>query len=148
MPGLQAPQPRQPMAAEMQNWYTGRNNARNQYMQQQATSTYNRGQADIARGQNLRNLSYNQGLQRRTFDDPYIGRGIFNSGIRRQGLQDFRTQGEMARGDIDQGYASTMGGYNLQDLQARDAYDSYMRNSKLQENARRYDLASEIRGII
>jgi hypothetical protein len=148
MAALTAPQPEQPLPTEIANWSMGRDNARQQYMQNQAQSIYNKGQVGLSRDTALRQSTMLAGQQRHTFDDPYIGRGIFNSGIRRGGLVDWRNQQQMNEGNIQNQYLASMGQQLITDTGAQDAYDTYMRNSQLQEDARRTELAQQIKGII
>lgn len=143
-----APQPEQPSATEVANWQIGRQGARQQYLNQQAQSAYNVGQAQLTQTRAMQQQNFNAGQQRRTFDDPYIARGIFNSGIRTQGLQDWNTQQLMNVNNIGDQYSNAIFQQQMQDREALQARNDYLLNSQLQEDARRLDLQSQIKGIL
>ena len=75
----------QPTPVEIQQWQQGAGNARQAYDQASARTKYLQGTATNAYGLQNRQATYNNQQQRQTFDDPYIGRGIFHSGIRAGG---------------------------------------------------------------
>jgi len=148
MAAITAPKPQQPNPVEIQQWQQGASNARQGYDQESARLTYMRNQAQQSYGMQNQQAAYNNRLQRQGFDDPYIGRGIFNSGIRKAGLSGMYQQqaNEAANRQFD--YTSTMGGYNLQDYLAMQGRDTTINNLQQQELARRAQLAAEIKGII
>lgn len=147
-----APAPQEPTPVEIQQWQQGAGNARQQYLQQQARTGYNQTQATNAYNIQNRQADYNFGLRRQTFDDPYIARGIFNSGIRKQGLLNMRTAKDNDFANRQQQYLAQMGGYGLEDRQAFEAQNATLSNLALQEQARRdqlrADLANAIKGIV
>src|SRR5262245_35560336 len=142
-----APQPMQPSPVEVQGWQTGQRNARQQYEAQIAQNQYGRAQANTGFATTQRQLNYNQAQGRRTFDDPYIGRGIFNSGIRGAGLQNFYTNAANEMGNAQQAYLNQLGQYGLSDQLAQQTYTTTMQNLIEQENARRAQLALAIKDI-
>ena len=143
-----APRPQQPTPVEIINWEAGRSNARRQYSQAVAQSNLASNQAKLTAQTATRNLNYNQGIQRRGFDDPYIGRGLLHSGIRNQGLSDFYTSGANQLSDIQNQYIQAAAGAWNQRTQAGLNLQQYMNNSQAQQAARRGDLAAQIKGII
>jgi hypothetical protein len=147
MPVL-APQPEQPSPVEIAQWNTGRSNARQQYEASLAQTNYGKAQATLGNDIAMRQQQFNQGQQRRTFDDPYISRGLFNSGIRQRGLSDFYTQQANQQATQQQQYMGQMGQFDLNDLLAMQARDAYLGNVDAQEQARRAQLAAEIKGIV
>lgn len=144
---VQAPQMQQPTPVEIQQWQQGAGNARQSYDQESARLNYMKNLAQQTYGIQNRQSAFNNRLQRQSFDDPYIGRGIFNSGIRRAGLGNLYTQqaNEQANRDLD--YGGQVGGYNLQDYLAMQNRDTALTNLQAQEYARRAQLAAEIKGV-
>lgn len=136
--------PEEPSPVEMQQWYQQSSNARNQYQRQLAQSNYGRGQAGLAYQTGLRNMRYNQGLQRQSFDDPFIGRGIYNSGIRGQALSNFGTNYYNQFSDLQNQYTSAMGQYGMSDLQNRSVRDQTIQAARDAEHARRVQLQQQI----
>ena len=145
---VQTPQKQTPSPVEIGNWQAGRENARQQYLRTTAANDYNRANTQVARGMDLANFGRQGQQQRQTFDDPYISRGIFNSGIRKQGLQNWQSQRTADQLGMDLQYGAAMGNYNIADQNARAAYEDYFYNSLAQQAGRQADLASQIRGII
>ena len=145
---MQAPMPMQPSPTELVNWQVGRNNLNQTYGSAMARNQYMRNIANQSYATQQRGMDYNQGQQRQSFDDPYIGRGMFNSGVRAQGLTNFYTQNQMQRGQAEQDYLNLIGGYNLGDTLAAQERDTGLGNIDMQEQARRQGLAAEIKGVI
>jgi hypothetical protein len=143
-----APTPMQPNPTELANWQVGRNNLNQTYGASMAKSQYLRNMANQGYATQQRTMDYNQGQQRQGFDDPYIGRGMFNSGVRAQGLTNMYTQNQMQRGEAEQQYLNQIGGYNLEDTLAAQQRDTGLGNIDMQEQARRQALAAEIRGVV
>jgi hypothetical protein len=143
-----APTPMQPSPVEIQQWETGRGNARQQYLQQQAQTNYQKSQTTLGNQMQQQQLAYNQGQQRQQFDDPYIARGIFNSGIRGGGLQNFYTNYAQQNATAQQQYLQQMGQLDLNDIQAGANRDTTLGNIDAAEQARRADLAAQIKGIV
>jgi hypothetical protein len=145
---LKAPQPMQPNPMEIANWQQGRGNARLAYTQQLARSNYGRAQATLGNQTAQRQMQWNQGVNRRQFDDQFIGRGIFRSGIRNQGLSDFYTQQNNDFTNLQNQYAGAMGQFGMTDDQAFESRNQALQNIDAQEYARRAALAAQIKGII
>jgi len=143
-----APKPQQPNPIEIQSWQQGRTNAIQAYDQSSARAAYMKGQATNAYGIQNRQAGFNNRLQRQGFDDPYIGRGILNSAIRGQGLTNMYQQQANDFANRQQQYAGTMGGYDLEQQLAMQGRDTTLSNLALQEQARRAQLAAEIKGIV
>jgi hypothetical protein len=143
-----APLPQQPSPVEIQQFQTGRSNARQQYEAQLAQSNYGRTQAGLGNQQAVQAIQQQQAVGRRNFDDPFIARGVFNSGIRQQGLQDYYTGFNQQFGNQAQQYANQVGQYNLNDYLAAQQRDQSIQNVDAAEAARRADLAAQIKGIV
>jgi hypothetical protein len=143
-----APVAQEPTPVEIANWQTSRSNARQAYQQQLATSQYQARQAGLANDINTRQMQFANQQSRQTFDDPYIARGIFNSGIRGTGLSNMYTQQANAAANAQQQYLAQLGGYNLAEQNAYAGMNTSLANVDAQELARRAQLASEIKGII
>jgi hypothetical protein len=147
------PTPMQPVAAtlspkQLYDVNTGRSAAKRNYLQTTATNQFNRNQTNLGYNANVRNMDWQQGMQRQNFDDPYIGRGMFNSGVRQQGLSDFYTGWNNQRGDAEREYLKMIGGYDLSDTFAGQEQQDALSNYDLYEQAMRADKAAEIKGII
>jgi|KBSMisStandDraft_5_1062788.scaffolds.fasta_scaffold358419_2 hypothetical protein len=143
-----APVAQEPTPVEIANWQAGRSNARQAYQSQLATSNYQRQQAGLANQIYNRQAQFGNQQERQNFDDPYIGRGIFNSGIRQQGLLNMYTNQANQAATAQQQYLAQLGGYGVQDQNALAGQNTSLANIDAQELARRTQLASEIKGII
>jgi hypothetical protein len=143
-----APKPQQPNPVEIQNWMSARTNARGQYMDQLARSNYSRSANTANYNTQRQQMQFQQGQQRGTLDDPFIGRGVFRSGIRNQALSDWYTGNTQQMAALQQQYAQAQGTYDLEDVLAGRGMGRTLQNINLAEQARRAQLAAEIRGII
>jgi hypothetical protein len=143
-----APLLQQPSPVEIQQFQTGRSNARQQYEAQLAQANYGRTTAGLGNTQATHAIQQQQAIGRRNFDDPFIARGVFNSGIRGQGLQDFYGGFNMQLANQQQQYANQIGQYNLNDYLAMQQRDQSLQNIDAAEAARRADLAAQIKGIV
>ena len=140
--------PQQPTATEFNQWNQGRSNARSAYDQTVAQQNYARSQAQLNYNQGLAQQQYQNHIQRQGFDDPYVGRGLLNSGIRSTGLTNMYTQQQQGLTGLENTYASAMGQANLSQNNALTARNQALRNYDMQEQARRADLAAQIKGIV
>ena len=147
-PGVTTPQPQQPTPLQLAGWQNRRSTARSNYGNQLAQGNYQRNVAQADYAQNTRNLAFNQQQQRQTFDDPYLARGIFNSGIRRQGLSNFLTGYANQQSGLDLGLANALGGIDVANTQAQNTLANLLAGVNNEELASRAQLAADIRGII
>jgi hypothetical protein len=145
---VSAPKPQQPSPVEIQQWQQGARNARQTYDAGSARNTYMKNQATLNNNIANRQMAFNNRQQRQGFDDPYIGRGIFRSGIRGQGLSDLYSMQANNAANQQQQYLSQMAGYGMEDMLAMQARDTTLANLQEQELARRAQLAAEIKGIV
>lgn len=151
MPAVAAPKPIQPSPVEIASWGAGKANARQAYENQLAQSGFQRTQATLGYNANRQQQQAATQQARQTFDDPYIERGVFRSGIRMGGLTNFREQADTALNNAQNAYLTQMGQLQVGDTAAGGTYDTTIRNISAQQQARenqlRADLATAIKGI-
>jgi hypothetical protein len=144
---VEAPQMQQPSPVEIQQWQQGAGNARQAYDQTAARTNYMKNLATQNYGIQNRQAQFANRQQRQGFDDPYIGRGIFRSGIRSTGLTNMYTNQANEQANRDLAYGGQMGQYGLEDYLAMQTRDTTLANLQAQEYARRAALAAEIKGV-
>jgi hypothetical protein len=113
-----------------------------------AGAGYGRQQADLARQANMNQWTAQTGQQRAGLPTSYLGRGIYNSGIFQRGLRDFYTQRLADQQGIQNTYAGAVGQANLGELNAANQMQSTLAQIQGEEQARRADLAAQIRGVM
>lgn len=137
-----------PSPTQTQQFAQQRSNASQDYLTGQAENLYQRTLQELAFGQQL--ADFNRGADRSRVGIPrqYIDRGVFNSGLYQQGLQDYAqdrlagvnrlaTQQQLG---LD---ANTFGSRGLEDQYARNMMGSYN-----QEYATKAEIAAALRGIL
>ena len=151
MPAPAAPRPLQPSPVEIASWNNARSNARQAYDNAFAQNQFQRNQATI--GYNAQRDQMMRGTQqaRQNFDDPYMERGVFRSGIRFGGLNAFKKQADDAQNEAMNAYLAQLGQLDVAQGQAGGTYDTTIKNIARQQQAReaqlRADLASAIKGM-
>lgn len=133
--------------AEQAGWDNRRRRATNQYQIGQAQSTFNRGQLTANRGIETGNLAKQYDRMRTRLPGSYAKRGMLNSGIYGQGLQDYGSDRVGAFGQLAQRYASQFGQLDLSDQAATTTYNDNIGDIYDQERIRRSQVAAAIRGI-
>jgi hypothetical protein len=152
MPALTAPRPIQPTPVEIASWNAARSTARQNYDNAFAQNQFQRNQATI--GYNAQRQQMQQGTQqaRQRFDDPYLERGVFRSGIRFGGLNMFRQEADTALDNAQNAYLAQLGQLDTSLAGAWGSYDTTIRNIAAQQQARenqiRQDLANAIKGVV
>lgn len=141
------PQPTQPGAMEIAGWNGRRNAARQRYSNALAGTTFQRAEMTRQNDVNVANQARGQQAQRSTFGDSYASRGLMKSGIYGRGLRNFyMDMAEQQRSLSDQ-YLSGMGGLGIQELQNEGSLTEQLGSIDAEEQARRSELAAEIRGV-
>lgn len=88
-----------------------------QYGAQIAASDYGRTIAQQRHSRETGDFGINQQRQRESFDDPYLRRGLFNSGIRQRGLIDLRGDQARAAGALAERQQGELGTIAMQRAQ-------------------------------
>lgn len=133
--------------AEVAAYANRRTRATNQYQIQQAQNSYNRGTTGANQATSTRNLTTQFDKMRTNLPGQYARRGLLNSGIYAQGLQDYGTGRTSAFGDLAQRYQQQFGQFDLNDQAASVNYNDTIGEIYDQEAVRRSQVAAALRGF-
>lgn len=122
-----------------------RRNITNQYNLGKFQNRYERQQAGLNYNRQKRNLTQAWASRVPEFQQPYTERGLLNSGLYRQGYDQFRTARNMEIGDLTRAYDERMGALNLADWQLFDIYKWGQNDVSSAIAARRSTIAEELR---
>jgi hypothetical protein len=117
------------------------------YKQGLATNQYQRGNADLDYQQQLAALQRRYDQARDRLPGSYIGRGLLDSGIYKQGLQDYANARLQDTTDLQQRYQRQQQGFDLQNSQLTDTYNQASTDLENQRKARRQAIASSLRAV-
>lgn len=142
------PQPTQPGAMEVAGWNSRRSAARQRYSNALAGTTFQRAEMGRQNEVNMANQARGQQRQRSTFGDPYAGRGLMKSGIYGRGLRNFYMDMAEQQRSLQDQYLSGMGGLNIAEIQNEGSLAEQISSIDAEEQARRAELAAQIRGVV
>lgn len=136
--------PQAPTPTEEAQWQIMGRNARSQYMASLGSAQYNQRQAKANYGLGTQQAASNFGQTRGSFDDPYINRGIFNSGIRNTGLSNLYGGYNQQLANLQRTYEQQYGQGTLDIGNAAATRNNALQNADMLRRARTKDLASQI----
>jgi hypothetical protein len=125
-----------------------RDSAKNQLLTNQAQNLYQRQLQDLAHKNQVRGFETTQNRAREALPTDYINRGIFRSGIYRQGLQDYAADRLQGFNNLSTQHQLNLGNLSLQGRGYEDDYTRALSGSYGNEYAARADIASALRGIL
>ena len=137
-----------PTPGELTGWNNRRSAARQQYANSMAQNSLSRGQAGVARDSGLQAWQSGVDSQRAKLPESYAARGMARSGLYQRGLRDFYSAALADQNKIQNTYANALGGSNLGDANAANELAQLLGQIESEEQGRRSQLASEIRGVL
>jgi len=135
-----------PDAEELNTWGRGRRNATQSLGRFYAQSGFDRQNAQIAQRFDRRNLAMQYKQMRDKIPGSFVGRGLLNSGLYGQALQDYGTQKTQAYGALGRKYQQMFGQNRINTQNAEQDYANQMGDIANSEQTRRQQLAAQIRG--
>lgn len=133
---------------EEQNSYSNRRRqATTTYGQRRAQSEFDRSGVQANQGIDVRNLAQRFDEMRRNLPGSFNRRGMLNSGLFAQGMQDYGSQRLQQAGDLQRRFQQMLGNLNLQDQRADQDYYSQVADLDTQEAMRRAQIAAQLRGF-
>ena len=136
-----------PSPEELDAWASQRGRTTLGYQQGNAQADFSRGNILANRTADYANLKHQFGQMRNQLPQQYSGRGLLNSGVYTQGLQNYGQQRIQAFGDLGRRYQQMLGQSDLNRQQGGQNYFANMADINSQERARRAALAAQIRSI-
>jgi hypothetical protein len=133
--------------SELQNFAQKQDDLNQTYGQQKAQTAYARGGLQQNQTANVANLSRQYDQQRAQLPGAYAHRGLLNSGIYAQGLQNYGIARTDAFGNADRTYQQALGQNDLTGQQTDQSYRSATAGIAGQRTARRADLAAQLRAV-
>ncbi len=133
--------------AEQQGFDSQRSKINLDFGHANAMNAFQRGNVLANRASDFGNLKRQFFNMRNSLPGQYVGRGLMNSGIYKQGLQDFNQNRVQQFGDLARKYQQMVGQLDLQRQQGLESQYAGLADINAQEAARRAQLASQIRGV-
>jgi hypothetical protein len=133
---------------QLQQFNKERSDASRGLLTNQAQSLYNRELSGLAFKGNLQKFNIDWGRKRTELPRQYSQRGILNSGIYQQGLQDYAQNRLMGLNDLAVQNQLGNNQYTMQSRGYEDDYASSMMGSYNREFATKADIAAALRGIM
>lgn len=133
--------------------YEGRKQtARTQYQGAIAQTAYNRAMLAAKEGMDTARMTSQWHDARQQLPGQFGRRGLLNSGIYKKGLGDFATDRQSAFDELRFGYEKQRGQFSLDDQTAESNLQSGLTQIEYErvaaDQARRADLASQLRGVL
>jgi hypothetical protein len=125
-----------------------RSKASNTYGQARATNDYQRSSLDARFNQNQAQMGLQWDRQRGKLPGGYARRGLLNSGVYHQGLQDYAVNRGNAYNQALQQYGEQAGAIGLQGQSTEQTYADAMATIAAQEQMARSQVASTLRGLL
>jgi hypothetical protein len=125
-----------------------RSKATNQYGQQKAQQEFNRANAGANYQQALSQMGRQWGQARAKLPGNHARRGLLNSGIYRQGLQDYATDRTNAYAEALRGYQNSLGQLQLEGRGTEQNLADAMQTIAAQEQLARAQIAAQLRGML
>lgn len=133
--------------SDIANFDAQSNALRTTYGRSLAHNTYDKGQADLDYGLGKSALTQKWDAYRQQLPGAYTHRGLGNSGIYQRGLNDYAQQREMGFQGLQRQYDSRLGQLNLDLGDYEATMNSGLNSIEAQRQARRSELASQLRGM-
>ena len=135
-------------AAEAAAYDTRRSQARQAYANMAAQNTFSSGQAGLGYGRSVRDLTRKFDQMRSRLPGGFARRGLLNSGIYGSALQNYATNRANTMNDLQQQLAGTQGQYALQGQMGENTLNTALAAIQAEQDARRADLAAQLREIM
>jgi len=130
------------------NWDSQRSGAQTNLLQNKAQNLYQQQLQGMQYGENLQNLNRSFDQRRMQVPGDHIRRGTFNSGLYRNGLQDYALERMQAMQNLQQGQQVQQGNFILGDRGFEDDYASTIQRILAEQYARQAQAASGVGGFL
>jgi len=121
---------------------------RGQYAASQAQNTYNQGLARIGYTTGSRDLTRQFDQMRQRLPGGYAKRGLLNSGIYKQGLENYGVERANSFGDLQQRLQSALGQFTIDQQSSSANYGTGLAQIATEEAARRAALAAQLKAVM
>lgn len=132
---------------EIVGYDTRRDALRNQYQSALAQFTYDRSMLGAQELIDFDDLGWQWNQRRDRLPGAFNRRGLLNSGIYNQGLQDYGHERQSAYDKLRFNYEKTRGQISIDEQKALGGYNTGMATVDAEQSARRQQLASQLREI-
>lgn len=136
-----------PSPEEQDQWANQRSRINLNYGQANATNAFQRSNTLANKAADYGSLKKQFVAQRQQIPGQFIGRGLLNSGLYAQGLQDYASNRTQGFGDLARKYQQMLGGLDLQHQQGAQSQYADLADVGAQERQRRAELAAQIRSL-
>jgi hypothetical protein len=126
---------------EQSSWASRRRRATSQYGQQRAQLEYERSGSSMDQARRLQDLGRGFDQQRNKLPGQYARRGLKDSGVYAQALQDYGQNRTQTMGRAAEDYQRQMGGYALQERGVEEGYAMTLADLAEQEQLRKQQAA-------
>lgn len=113
-----------------------------------AQDAYKRAQLGIYDQRNRDRLGQQFDQARNKLPGGFARRGLMNSGIYKQALENYGTARSQAFGDLDLNYTSQLGGFDVEKQGQTGTYNTSLAGIEAEKAARRSQLATELRNVM
>lgn len=128
-------------------YQTRRNKLNYDYNASSAANQYGRFVGQQRFDRSRQDLMHQFAQQRQGFDNQYLKRGLFNSGIRNQGLVDYNMNRLNQTNALEQDRAATLGQFDIQANNGANAYQQSLVDIERERQARIADLAAQLSSL-
>lgn len=108
---------------------------------------FDRTQLGLDKAQQVADLARRFDQMRQKLPGHFASRGLLNSGIAAQGLQDYGVDRTLAEAGLNRAYDRQFGGLDLEQSQIQATYDQTIADLKAQEEARRASIRASLSGF-
>lgn len=134
--------------AEEQSIYQQRATNRTNYMRGIARNNYAYGQAKLDRSRDLQKFGIAWGRTREALPGVYQSRGLMNSGIYQDALQNYGIDRQMAADDLTSAYQKQLSGLNMDLGDLHMGYTGTNLGIDLDEQTRRSVIAAALKSVV
>jgi len=137
-----------PSPSEQYQWGVRRRNSTQGLARNVAQTQFTRGNIYANRASETRSLTDQYNKMRERIPQQFAARGLTNSGIQAQGLQDYGKQRASAFGDMARRYQQQLGQQSLNEANYYQDYGNQQSDVAQEEANRRAELAAQLRSLM
>lgn len=134
--------------AEEQSLFQQRATNRTRYLRGIAQNNYQYGQAKLDRSKQLQKFGISWGRSREALPGQFQGRGLMNSGIYQDALQNYGIDRQMAADDLTSQYQRQLSGLNMDLGDLHMGYTGTNLGIDLDEQTRRSVIAAALKSVM
>lgn len=132
---------------EIANYQSRNDQYTTNYQNTLAGTAYGRARAGLQNDRARNDMNYQWDQSRAKLPGSYIGRGILNSGIFGNAMDQYATGRFKAFDNLNFNYTDQLGQMDLQDQQAATTYNTGLASTASEMAARRAELATQLRSL-